>query len=78
MLCGSSPSSWAMVKTSGEYMPLENSVRISLSGKVVPGQRKRDLPRVNIAEYMNQAFSGYTVLRVIANPPLLVMNTGRI
>lgn len=36
MLYGSSPSSWAMVNTSGEYMPLENSVRMSLSEGVIP------------------------------------------
>lgn len=36
MLDGSSPSSWAMANTSGEYMPLENSVRVSLSEGVIP------------------------------------------
>jgi hypothetical protein len=35
MLDGSSPSSWETVNTSGEYMPLENSVCRSLSGRVV-------------------------------------------
>ena len=48
---GSSPSSWAMVNTSGEYMPLENSVYRPLSDRVGPGQSKRDLPRINIPGY---------------------------
>ena len=43
MLYGNSPSSWAMVNTSGEYMPLENSVRMSLSEGVIPVLAKTGL-----------------------------------